>query len=249
MQINGKVAIVTGGLSGLGNAVTKLLISLNAKTYIADLPNDQAHQTAKELNATFLPVDVTSESQIKTSLETLNSQTPHILVNCAGIAVAALTYSSKGPHNFEKFKQTIDVNLNGMFNMIRCVTELMTKNPLEPEGERGVIINTASIASTDGQKGQVAYASSKAAVLGLTLPLARDLAGFGIRVNTICPGIFDTPMLKEVKQNVKEELAKNVLFPKRLGHPDEFAQLVKFLIECPYINGEDIRLDGGLRMI
>jgi len=177
------------------------------------------------------------------------SEIPSILINCAGVAIAGLTYSKKGPHPYEAFKRTVDVNLVGVFNMIRIVSGIMAENIPEADGERGVIINTASIAATDGQKGQTAYASSKAAVLGLTLPLARDLAEMGIRVNTICPGIFSTPMIQEVNPKIKAKLAQEVVFPKRLGRPEEFAQLVKFLIECPYINGEAIRLDGGLRMV
>ncbi len=250
MQISGKVALVTGGASGLGRAVVKTLVASNARTYSCDLSSSQGQAVAAELGAEFLALDVTSESEVTAALDQvqLNDNGPSILVNCAGIATAGLTCGPQGPHDYQTFKKTIDVNLNGVFNMVRKVAEVMMRNPPEDDGERGTIINTASIASTDGQRGQVAYASSKAGVAGSTLPLARDLATFGIRVNAVCPGIFDTPMLDEVNPAVRKKLARNVVFPKRLGDPKEFAQLVKFLIECPYINGENVRLDGALRM-
>ncbi len=251
MDIKGTVTLVTGGASGLGKATIRYLSSKGANTVIADLPSEKAKQLAQEIGNTFIPMDVTSTEDIKDGLQQIERRLGKIsvCVNCAGMAPAAMTLGKDGPHDFEAYKQTLDVNLAGMFNVIRQVSAQMAENKPNSEGERGVIINTSSIASTDGQRGQVAYASSKAGVAGMTLPLARDLGRFGIRVLTICPGVFDTPMLKTVKEDVRAILARSVVFPQRLGRPEEFAHLVRFLIECSYINGENIRLDGGLRMV
>ncbi len=251
MNIKGAVALVTGGASGLGKATVISLLKKGAKPILADLSSDEAKLVAKEVDAFFAPMDVTSTDQVKDVLKGIQQKVGNIeiCVNCAGIAPAAMTLGKNGPHDIEVYKSTIEVNLAGMFNVIRLVSTQMATNKPNSDGERGVIINTSSIASTDGQRGQVAYASSKAGVAGMTLPLARDLGRFGIRVVAICPGVFDTPMLKTVKEDIRAQLAESVLFPKRLGRPEEFAQLVNFLIECPYINGENIRLDGGLRMV
>ena len=251
MNIKGAITLVTGGASGLGKATVISLLKKGAKPILADLPSDEAKQVAKEVGAYFAPMDVTSSDQVKNVLKGIQQKVGNIAicVNCAGIASAEMTLGKDGPHDFDVYKSTIEVNLAGMFNVIRLVSAQMAANKPNSDGECGVIINTSSIASTDGQRGQIAYASSKAGVAGMTLPLARDLGRFGIRVVAICPGVFDTPMLKTVKEEVRDQLASSVLFPKRLGRPDEFAQLVNFLIECPYINGENIRLDGGLRMV
>lgn len=251
MNIKGALALVTGGASGLGKATVISLLKNGAKPILADLPSDEAKKVAKEIDVFFAPMDVTSADQVKDVLEGIKQKVGNIdiCVNCAGIAPAAMTLGKNGPHDFEVYKSTLEVNLAGMFNVIRLVSAQMAANKPNNEGERGVIINTSSIASTDGQRGQVAYASSKAGVAGMTLPLARDLGRFGIRVVGICPGIFDTPMLRTVKEEVREQLAESILFPKRLGRPEEFAKLVTFLIESTYINGENIRLDGGLRMV
>ena len=251
MKIKGSVILVTGGASGLGKATILSLLKEGAKAILADLPSDNAKRLAEDTGAYYSPIDVTSTDGVEEGLKDIQQKLGNvqICINCAGIAPAAMTLGKAGPHDFDVYKSTLEVNLSGMFNVIRLVSAQMASNKPNEEGERGVIINTSSIASTDGQRGQVAYASSKAGVAGMTLPLARDLGRFGIRVVSICPGIFDTPMLKTVNEDVREQLSESIVFPKRLGRPEEFTQLVNFLIECPYINGENIRLDGGLRMV
>ncbi|MCY4184130.1 MAG: SDR family NAD(P)-dependent oxidoreductase [Rhodobacteraceae bacterium] len=251
MEIKEKTTLVTGGASGLGKATLISLAAKGARTILADLPSENSKMAAEEIGAYFISMDVTSTEDIEEGLKHIKQKIGNIdiCVNCAGIAPAAMTLGKSGPHDFDVYSKTIEVNLAGMFNVVRLASSQMASNKPNDDGERGVIINTSSIASTDGQRGQVAYASSKAGVAGMTLPLARDLGRFGIRVVSICPGIFDTPMLKTVKEDVRQQLAENVVFPKRLGQPKEFAQLVNFLIECPYVNGENIRLDGGLRMV
>ena len=251
MEIKEKITLVTGGASGLGKATLISLAVKGARTILADLPSEKSKMVAEEIGALFIPMDVTSTEEVEDGLEEIKQKVGNIdiCVNCAGIAPAEMTLGKTGPHDFDVYSTTIEVNLAGMFNVVRLTSTQMASNKPNNDGERGVIINTSSIASTDGQRGQVAYASSKAGVAGMTLPLARDLGRFGIRVVAICPGIFDTPMLKTVKEDVRDQLAESVVFPKRLGQPKEFAQLVNFLIECPYINGENIRLDGGLRMV
>jgi 3-hydroxyacyl-CoA dehydrogenase / 3-hydroxy-2-methylbutyryl-CoA dehydrogenase len=222
---------------------------------ICDLPQSEGKKLASELgdkNATFNPTDVTSEADVKKAIETAKSKFGglNVLVNCAGIGVAFLTYNfnKKRVHSLEDFQKVINVNLVGSFNTIRLACEAFALNQPNEDGQRGVIINTASIAAFDGQRGQAAYAASKAGVVGMTLPIARDLASMGVRVCTIAPGLFDTPMLASLPDKAKKFLAETVPFPQRLGKPAEYAQLVQSIIENPVLNGEVIRLDGALRM-
>ena len=205
---------------------------------------------AEEIGAGFAPVDVTDEGSVTGGMAAALASMGQItcLVNCAGIATAERTLGRDGPHKLDSFQQTVDVNLVGSFNCMRLASDAMSKNDIGPSAQRGVIINTASIAAYDGQKGQTAYAASKGGVAAMTLPAARDLASTGIRVNAIAPGVFLTPMLQGLGAEVQGALAAEVLFPKRLGDPAEFAALVRFIVECDYLNGEVIRLDGALRM-
>eukprot|EP00042_Codosiga_hollandica_P020147 m.64265 g.64265 ORF g.64265 m.64265 type:complete len:258 (-) comp49705_c0_seq1:122-895(-) len=255
MLTSGVRAIVSGGLSGLGLATGRLLASRGARVVLVDLPNPQASQIAAELgpNALFVPADVTSEEQISNALDQAKKQfgeEVNVAVNCAGIASAQrLLHPVKGPHPLDLFARTIQVNLIGTFNVCRLAASRMAKlTPVDSDGLRGVIINTASVAAFDGQIGQVAYAASKAGVAGLTLPLARDLARDGIRVCTIAPGLFETPMLAKLPEKVRIELGRTVPFPSRLGVPSEYAQLAEHIINNKMLNGETIRLDGSLRM-
>ncbi|NYE62237.1 NAD(P)-dependent dehydrogenase (short-subunit alcohol dehydrogenase family) [Duganella sp. 1224] len=249
MQINDSVFIITGGASGLGAATARMLAAHGGKVVLADLQADAGHTLAAELNGTFLRCDVTSETDGKAVVDAALAQgTLRGLINCAGIAPAAKTVGKDGPHPLDLFQRVIAINLVGTFNMARLAADAMSKNAPLDTGERGVIINTASVAAFDGQIGQAAYASSKAAVAGLTLPMARDLSRNGIRVMTIAPGIFETPMLMGMPQEVQDALGAMVPFPPRLGKPDEYASLAKAIIENPMLNGETIRLDGAIRM-
>lgn len=250
MDISKTSAIVTGGASGLGAACARLLAAAGAQVTIFDRDVPQGQAMAKEIGGYFAQVDVTDAAsvaagvtQAKTAMGTLTA-----LINCAGIATGEKTFGRDGPHDLERFKATVDINLSGTFNVLRLVSEQMANNSPNADGERGVIINTASVAATDGQKGQAAYAASKAGIAGLSLPIARDLASLGIRVMAIAPGIFLTPMLEGLGDEIKAGLAKDVVFPKRLGRPEEFATLARMIVELPYLNGEIIRLDGALRM-
>ncbi|XP_064399140.1 3-hydroxyacyl-CoA dehydrogenase type-2-like [Halichondria panicea] len=247
------VALVTGAASGLGRATAARLARQGACVLVADLKSSDGAATAKEMgdNATFVATDVTSESDVKNALQVARERygAVTVAVNCAGIAIAKRTLTKKGPHPLEEFHQIIKVNTVGTFNVIRLAAEAMTQGePYNPSGERGVIVNTASVAAFDGQIGQAAYSASKGGVAGMTLPISRDLARSGIRVCTIAPGLFLTPMLAGLPESVRQELAKTVPFPQRLGHPDEYAHLVQMIIENPMLNGEVIRLDGAIRM-
>jgi len=242
-------AIVTGGASGLGYATAKALRAKGAQVLVFDLDPAGA-DAAGAIDAHFTQVDVTDEGSvvqgIAYALEAMGGVSG--LVNCAGIATGERTLGRDGPHRLETFRRTIDVNLIGSFNTMRLAAEAMARNDPDTDGARGVIVNTASIAAFDGQKGQAAYAASKAGIAGLTLPIARDLASIGVRVNAIAPGVFLTPMLERLEPDIRDGLAADVAFPKRLGKPEEFAAMACFIIENGYLNGEVIRLDGGLRM-
>lgn len=248
-----KVAIVTGGASGLGFATAKSFIDQGAKVMIFDLNEEKTKEVCESLgeNAAFTVVDVTSEDSVMFGVEKTVEQfgAVHICVNCAGVGTPQKTLGKKGPIPLGNFKAVIDINLIGTFNVVRLVAEQMAKNnPLTEGGERGVIVNTASVAAFDGQMGQAAYGASKAGVAGMTLPIARDLSSYGIRINTIAPGLFRTPMAAGLPEKIIEKLETMVEFPKRLGKPSEYASLVSFMVENEYINGEVIRLDGGIRM-
>ena len=243
---NGIAAVVTGAASGLGAATTRLLAQRGVSVLGLALTVDAAEPVA---NARLVATDVTDETQVSAALDRLGDDSPlRLVVNCAGIAPAKKLLSSRGIHDVETFRRTIDVNLVGTFNVLRLAAERMAATEPMADGARGVIVNTASVAAYEGQIGQVAYAASKGAVVGMTLPAARELAAFGIRVNTIAPGIVETPLLAGLGQNVIDSLSATVPFPHRLARPDEFAQLVVLIAEHDYLNGETIRMDGALRM-
>lgn len=253
MEIRDKVAIITGGASGLGLATAKSLIAQGAKVMIFDLNEEKAKEVCEDLgeNSAYIKVDVTKEESVMAGVEKIVDQfgAVHICVNCAGVGTPQKTLGRSGPIPLENFKTVIDINLIGTFNVLRLAAEQMAKNaPLTAEGERGIIVNTASVAAFDGQMGQAAYGASKAGVAGMTLPIARDLSSYGIRINTIAPGLFRTPMAEGLPEKIIDKLETMVEFPKRLGQPSEYASLVSFMVENEYINGEVIRLDGGIRM-
>ncbi len=249
MEIRDQVFIVTGGASGLGAGTARTLAEAGGKVVIADLNEAAGTALAQELDGRFVRCDVTSEAdgqavvEAATSLGTLRG-----LVNCAGIATASRTVGKTGPHPLDQFARVININLIGTFNMIRLAATAMAGNTPNAGGERGVIINTASVAAFDGQIGQAAYAASKGGVVAMTLAIARDLSRDGIRVMTIAPGIFETPMLLGMPAEVQDALGKMVPFPPRLGKPSEYAQLARAIVENPMLNGETIRLDGAIRM-
>jgi len=246
MSMKGLSALVTGAASGLGKATAIRLAACGARVVVADLEGSEGPSVAAELPnglGKFCPTDVGKSRDIARAIE-MSGDSLDIAVNCAGIAFAIKTFGSKGPHDLSKFRATLDVNVVGTFNVCTLAAEKMAKN----EGSGGVIINTASIAAFEGQIGQVAYSASKAAIVGMTLPMARDLASLRIRVNTIAPGLFDTALLAGLPEKVKEELGKTVPCPSRLGKPEEFAQLVEAIVSNPMINGATYRLDGALRM-
>jgi NAD(P)-dependent dehydrogenase (short-subunit alcohol dehydrogenase family) len=248
MKLSGVVALVTGGASGLGAAAVRRLASGGAKVVIVDR-DDRGAALATELGQTFAKTDVTDPAQVEAAVATAAGQGPlRVVVQCAGVGWAARTLDKTGkPHDLDLFTKVIAVNLTGHFNVLRLAASAIAKtDPVD--GERGVIVNTASVAAYDGQIGQIAYAASKAGVVGMTLPAARDLAPVGIRVVTIAPGIFDTPMLGALPEDKRAALAADVVFPKRLGSPAEYAALVASIVEIGYLNGETIRLDGSLRM-
>lgn len=249
MQIQNSVFIVTGGASGLGAASARMIASNGGKVVLADLQIEAGEKLATELGGKFVKCDVTSEIDGKAVVDTAIAMgTLRGLINCAGIAPAVKTVGKDGPHPLDVFQRTVNINLIGTFNMARLAADAMSKTDATPDGERGVIINTASVAAYDGQIGQAAYGASKAAVVGMTLPMARDLSRNGIRVMTIAPGIFETPMLLGMPQEVQDSLGKMVPFPPRLGRPAEYAHLAKIIIENVMLNGETIRLDGAIRM-
>jgi NAD(P)-dependent dehydrogenase (short-subunit alcohol dehydrogenase family) len=252
MKIEGKTAIITGGASGLGEAAARMLVEKGAQVVLLDLNEERGTSLAKELGkgAAFLKTDITASQEVEAAVNYALEQFQRIdiVINCAGIAPGMKIAGKKGPHNLDRFRKTIEVNLIGPFDVMRLAADKMLQNELNDEDGRGVIINTASIAAFDGQTGQAAYAASKAAMVGLTLPVARDLAGDGIRICTIAPGIFKTPMMAGLPENVQESLGKMVPFPSRLGKPQEFAMFVQQIIENPMLNGETIRLDGAIRL-
>ncbi len=253
MDIKDKVAIVTGGASGLGLGTVRGLVNKGAKVVIFDVNEAVSREICVELgtNVDFAIVDVASEESVEAGIQKAIARfgAIHICVNCAGVAPPQKVIGRAGAMPLANFKKVLDINLTGTFNVLRLAAAEMTKNePVTEDGERGIIISTASIAAFDGQMGQAAYAASKAGVLGMTLPLARDLSSYGIRINTIAPGLFRTPMAAGLPEPVVEKLESMVEFPKRLGVPDEYASLAIFMMENSYINGEVIRLDGGIRM-
>ncbi len=252
MQIGNHVFLVTGGASGLGAATARLLVAEGGSVVIADLDRAAGQEVAAEIGSAcrFAPTDVTSASDAQAAIGLALQAFGHLngLVNCAGIAPSEKVVGRDGPHRLESFARTININLVGTFNMIRLAAAAIAKEAPGVDGERGVIVNTASIAAFDGQIGQAAYAASKGGVAALTLPIARELARSGIRVVTIAPGIFETPMMAAFPKEVQDGLARSVPFPQRLGRPAEFAALVRHIIENVMLNGETIRLDGALRM-
>jgi NAD(P)-dependent dehydrogenase (short-subunit alcohol dehydrogenase family) len=243
MKIQGRTFLVTGGGSGLGAAVAQDLVSDGANVVIADLEGEESE------NIRFVKTDVTDEESVRAAVEAASGQGGlYGAVNCAGIATGEKILGKEGPHALDSFTKTVQVNLIGTFNVVRLAAEAMRRNePLE-SGERGVIANTASVAAFDGQIGQAAYSASKGGVVAMTLPVARELADYGIRVMTIAPGIFDTPMMAGLPEEARQSLGKQVPFPSRLGKPEEYAALVRHIIENEMLNGEVIRLDGAIRM-
>jgi len=249
MQISDNAAIVTGGASGLGGATARALAARGAKVFALDLPKAVANAEAVD-GVTYVEADVTSPEQVQAAVDTaVAAGAPlRIAVNCAGVGTAGRIVGKNGPHDLDTYRKVIEVNLIGTFNVLRLAAEAIAKTPVLADDQRGVVINTASVAAFDGQIGQAAYSSSKGGVVGLTLPAARELASSGIRVMTIAPGIIDTPMLAGVSDEFRAGLAAGVPFPKRLGRPDEYAQLAVAIVEHDYLNGEVIRMDGSLRM-
>lgn len=250
MEIAGSAAIVTGGASGLGAATARRLAADGVKVVIVDLQDDLGDAVAGQVNGAYVRADVTDADQVQSAVETAAEMGPlRILVNCAGIAPPARTLNRDGePHDLRQFERVIRINLVGSFNCIRLAAAAMAATDAMDNGERGAVVNTASVAAFDGQVGQSAYSASKGGIVGMTLPIARDLSSIGVRVNTIAPGIMDTPMLAGLPEAARESLGLQVLFPKRLGTTTEFAALAHFLIAHSYMNGETIRMDGGIRM-
>ena len=252
MQIKDSTFLITGGGSGLGAATARRLAEAGANVVILDVNREQGAQLAQQIGATaiFAAADVTNEAQMVTAVAAARTRfgALHGAISCAGIASAERVLGRNGPHPLESFSRAIQINLTGTFNVIRLTAQAMAENAPNADGERGVIINTASIAAFDGQIGQAAYSASKAGVAGMTLPVARELARFGIRVMTIAPGLFETPMMAGLSEEVKASLGAQVPFPPRLGKPEEYSALVEHIIVNRMLNGEVIRLDGALRM-
>jgi NAD(P)-dependent dehydrogenase (short-subunit alcohol dehydrogenase family) len=252
MQLKDAAAIVTGGGSGLGEATIREFAGAGARVAILDLPSSPGAKVAESIGerAIFVPADVASADQVSDAVQKAVARFGgvHILINCAGIGRAMRTITKDGPHSLDLFSKVIQVNLIGTFNAIRLAAAAMAKNQPNADGERGVIVNTASVAAFDGQIGQAAYSASKGGVVGMTLPIARDLASIGIRVCTIAPGTFETPMLAGLPGPARKALEAQIPFPSRLGRPAEYASLARQIVENPMLNGETIRLDGALRM-
>ena len=249
MEIKGKTFIVTGGASGLGEGTARMLAANGATVVIADMQVEKGEAIARELDGAFVKCDVSQESDGQAVVAKAVAMGKLMgLINCAGIASAEKTVGKNGPHNLALYTKTIMVNLVGSFNMIRLAADAMCKNEPEATGERGVLISTASVAAYDGQIGQAAYSASKGGIVGMTLPIARDLARNGIRNMTIAPGIFGTPMMFGMPKEVQASLAASVPFPSRLGTPEDYARLAKHIIENDMLNGEVIRLDGAIRL-
>ena len=252
MELRNNAFIVTGGASGLGAATARMIAENGGRVVIADVNEREGRALAGALGdaARFVRTDVTDEASGKAAVAAALAAfgAVHGLVNCAGIVHGEKVVGKEGPHSLAGFTRTIGINLIGTFNLLRLAAEAMTRNAPNPGGERGVVVNTASVAAFDGQIGQAAYSASKAGVVGMTLPIARELARFGIRVMTIAPGIFETPMMESLTPEVRDSLGKMVPFPPRLGRPAEFASLVREIVANPMLNGEVIRLDGAIRM-
>ncbi|MGC8807404.1 MAG: SDR family NAD(P)-dependent oxidoreductase [Thiomonas sp.] len=249
MQLSGHSALISGGASGLGAATAALLAQRGMHVVIADVQDAAGQALAAEIGARFVHCDVTSETDVQAAVDAAQALAPlRVAVSCAGIAPAARTLGKQGPHALDLFERVIRINLIGSFNLARLAAAVMAQQAPLADGERGVIIQTASVAAFDGQIGQVAYAASKAGIAGMTLPLARDLSRDGIRVMTIAPGIFETPMLMGMPPEVQSALGQMVPFPQRLGKPQEYAALVEAILTNPMLNGEVIRLDGAIRM-
>ena len=249
MEIQGKVFIVTGGASGLGEGTARMLAAAGGKVVIADMQAEKGQAVAQAIGGAFVRCDVTSEADGQAVIAQATALGKLMgLVNCAGVAPAEKIVGKNGAHSLANFSKTISINLIGSFNMMRLAAEAMGKNEPESTGERGVLISTASVAAYDGQIGQAAYAASKGGIVGMTLPIARDLARNSIRNMTIAPGIFGTPMLFGMPQEVQDALAAGVPFPSRLGKPEDFAKLVRHIFENDMLNGEVIRLDGAIRL-
>ncbi|TAL90550.1 MAG: 3-hydroxyacyl-CoA dehydrogenase [Candidimonas sp.] len=249
MDIKNKVFIVTGGASGLGAGTARMLVAQGARVVLADLQDELGRAIAQELGQTYVHCDVTQEADGQAVIAAARKLGPVFgLINCAGIAPASRIVGKNGPHTLDLFQKVVMINLVGTFNMSRLAAAAMSENTPEPTGERGVLINTASVAAYDGQIGQAAYAASKAGIVGMTLPVARDLSKIGIRCCTIAPGIFGTPMVFGMPQDVQDSLAASIPFPSRLGRPEDYAKLVNSIITNEMLNGETIRLDGAIRM-
>jgi NAD(P)-dependent dehydrogenase (short-subunit alcohol dehydrogenase family) len=251
VEITGRTVLITGGGSGLGAATARMVVANGGSVVVADVDGERGRRVADELGerARFVATDVTDEASVRGAVDAATGTGGlHAAVSCAGIALAERVLGREGPHDLARFATTVQVNLVGTFNLVRLAAEAMAGNPPGPDGERGVIVNTASVAAFDGQIGQAAYAASKAGVAGMTLPIARELARLGIRVVAIAPGIFDTPMLAALPEAARASLGAQVPFPARLGRPDEYAALVRHVLENPMLNGEVIRLDGAVRM-
>jgi NAD(P)-dependent dehydrogenase (short-subunit alcohol dehydrogenase family) len=251
VEITGRTVLVTGGGSGLGAATARMVVEHGGSVVVADVDRDRGRRVADELGerARFVATDVTDEASVRGAVSAaVDAGGLHAAVSCAGIALAERVLGRQGPHDLTRFAATVQVNLIGTFNVNRLAAEAMAANDPGPDGERGVLVNTASVAAFDGQIGQAAYAASKAGVAGMTLPVARELARHGIRVMAVAPGIFDTPMLAALPADARASLATQVPFPSRLGRPDEYAALVRHILENPMLNGETIRLDGAIRM-
>ena len=252
MEISQSVALVTGGVSGLGEATTRRLVAAGAKVVMLDMNADRGASLEGELgdSVKFVKTNVSNPSDVEAAVKTATSMGPlRIAVNCAGIGSANRTINKDGsPHDLELFKKVIEVNLIGSFNVIRLAASAMNQNEPLAHNERGVIVNTASVAAFEGQIGQAAYSASKGGVVGMTLPIARDLSRTGIRVMTIAPGVFDTPMLAMLPEEARQAIAAGIPHPKELGQPSDYAALIEHIIQNPYLNGDTIRMDGALRL-
>ena len=252
MEINGKTFFISGGGSGLGAATARVIAQAGGKVLIADINEETGNSIVKELGedkARFVKADVSDEASVQAAVDAAVAFGElRGAINCAGIGIGEKTVSKNGPHRLASYQKIIQVNLIGTFNVLRLAATAMAQNEPTAAGERGVVVNTASVAAFDGQIGQIAYSSSKGGIVGMTLPAARDLASYGIRVVTIAPGIFDTPLLGSLPEDIRQSLGKQVPFPSRLGRPDEYAALAKHIIENEMLNGEVIRLDGAIRM-
>lgn len=252
MEINGKTFLISGGGSGLGAATARALVGAGGKVVLADISEENGNKMVEELGedkARFVKTDVSDEAQVQAAVDAAVSFGElRGAISCAGIGTAEKTVGKNGPHSLAHYQKIISVNLIGTFNILRLSAAAMAQSEPTENGERGVVINTASVAAYDGQIGQIAYSASKGGIVGMTLPAARDLSNLGIRVVTIAPGIFDTPLLGSLPENVRQSLGAQVPFPSRLGRPDEYAALAKHIVENQMLNGEVIRLDGAIRM-